>query len=1139
MSFHRVTINNLIRMGGTMKRTILLTLCLLVLMGSAFARQMLPAAGPRPQEIPHVGKLAEPSRTTPNFTFTRNPTALITSYYDYMIGSYNGLPLQVIPDSAGGGYFLTFHGRRQPTATRRVFYGYLDAAGNVININEITSMANNEGYPTVGVDPMSGKPLYAWHANGDADPELEVQFTSDAFLFGLAGLFNDIVNVIDNPIVISGSYMGNAYNSIDNEFIWPTLQIGPSPNPNMRRAYVLARNSVNHNTYGAPSENPYIAYADFDGDTLEMGTPLVWSYTSIPEMNWWNHQPEWRRPFHALTVDQTGNVYYAGYHFATQSDGTTNINEADLDVFICPNYGQGTWTRVSAFSDLPSWNPPSQPGSTIGHFTSSDTGQPFTDNQLNWNIGNSSHLNAVVDSNGKIHVIGIWSLNNSEGSYYPAFQTVKSFTFDPSNNSFSVQEIYPQKNPNDNYNQFYQPWDVEAPFGQADSYTMIDGQYYLDFETNLPFPHWNTDLHDSAMYFHYNNLKISEPNSQGMMAAVWQDSQKASYGVQYPDTYPEFIPYATGSEIMISVSSNNGSTWSEPIRLNAVDTPQMAGIKPMWVYPANKVIYTGQSVAGNPMGKLGLMFYNDYTWGANAITPPAHPTNDGGQVMFTELHIEFAPGGPIPTDPFGEPIILSGSMTLMAGVQIENQNAAAGDVVAAFVNVGGNPQLRGKETVQVNNGVPGCLMQIYTESNGETIYFKVWDASTNQVLNVTETLSSEVNATVGSWPNNLFWLHAGESAQLSLNLQTGWNMVSMNVHPDDMAISSIFAPIIQHIQTIKSPDGVFQPGNPYNTLTQLQDGKGYNIRVNANCSATLSGAPVNPSTPIPMQSGWNLVGYTPQSAMPVANAISSISAYLVQIKGSEGVYEPSNPYNTLSSLSPGRSYWMKLNGAANLVYPSGTRFATQAQEIPAHGEGPVLKSNSQTVLVGFNGNAKAGDIISAWVDDELRGQTEVKLVDNMFGALLQIFSDTPGEHVVFKLSSPTDKKIVTLEPGLITEPGSIVGDYNTNQYYMLFSDSSETPEVVTGLGKAYPNPFKQGTHITLSVAKDAPELEVGIYNIRGQKVRTLINGQLKAGPMNLWWDGKDANGRQMPSGVYFCRLQNGKTNQNIKLMLVK
>jgi hypothetical protein len=162
--------------------------------------------------------------------------------------------------------------------------------------------------------------MYAWHANADADAEYEVQFVSDAFMAGFAGLWNDIQIVADGPVTITSP---SGVTTTTNEFIWPTLQIGPSPVAGKRRAYVAMRNSVT-NTAG-PSENLYIAYADFNGDDIENGVSLQWSHTSIPEMNQWNVDATWRRPFHALTTDEAGNLYYAGYHFATEADGTTDI----------------------------------------------------------------------------------------------------------------------------------------------------------------------------------------------------------------------------------------------------------------------------------------------------------------------------------------------------------------------------------------------------------------------------------------------------------------------------------------------------------------------------------------------------------------------------------------------------------------------------------------------------------------------------------------------------------------------------------------------------------------------------------------------------------------------------------------------
>lgn len=618
-----------------MKKILLLVLTMSLLLTFAYAKEMQAATNKTPVDTPQ-GISMPRTRTAPAYTFTKLPTSVITNYYDYMIGSYNGLPIRTIPTSAGGGYFMTYFGRRQATSTRRVFYTYLDENGNVINNNEISSVQNHEGYPTLAVDPISGKPMYAWHANADADAEFEVQFTSDAFMSGIAGLFNDLQIIADGPVTITAP---GGITTTNNEFIWPTAQIGPSPIAGKRRVYVAMRNSVTA-TQG-PSENLYIAYADFDGDDIENGVPLVWSHTSIPEMNQWNVDAQWRRPFHAIAADNAGNLYYAGYHFAIDVDGTTDIPEADLDVFICPNYGEGTWTRVSDYSNLPTWNPPATPGGTSGYFTDAND-IPYPNSALSFNIANSSHINAVVDNNGKVHVLGVWALSTNEGTYYPAMQFVKEFVFDPATQEFEVREVYPQKDPTDDFNSCFTPWDMEAPWGVVDEYggDAASGYYPL-IATDWPFPHWDTSAHSDAMLFHYNNTKISEANAQGMMVAVWQNAQRARWFNYYSDT--EYSAYANTPEIYISVTPDNGATWSEPIVLNNVETPQFAGIKPMWVYPSDKVIYTGMQ-GNNKVGKIGIMFYNDFTWGSNAITPSYHPTPDGGEVMFMELQIVFPEG---------------------------------------------------------------------------------------------------------------------------------------------------------------------------------------------------------------------------------------------------------------------------------------------------------------------------------------------------------------------------------------------------------------------------------------------------------------------------------------------------------------
>ncbi len=116
-------------------------------------------------------------------------------------------------------------------------------------------------------------------------------------------------------------------------------------------------------------------------------------------------------------------------------------------------------------------------------------------------------------------------------------------------------------------------------------------------------------------------------------------------------------------------------------------------------------------------------------------------------------------------DPWGQPEILTGSMSVMAQVSINSSPASTGDVLAAFVTVGGIPQLRGKESVTVIGGTAGCLLMVYTETNDEVISFKVWDESAQQVCNVSQTLPTVVNGSVGEYPGNLYQINGVSTVQ--------------------------------------------------------------------------------------------------------------------------------------------------------------------------------------------------------------------------------------------------------------------------------------------------------------------------------------------------------------------------------------
>jgi len=88
------------------------------------------------------------------------------------------------------------------------------------------------------------------------------------------------------------------------------------------------------------------------------------------------------------------------------------------------------------------------------------------------------------------------------------------------------------------------------------------------------------------------------------------------------------------------------------------------------------------------------------------------------------------------------------------------------------------------------------------------------------------------------------------------------------------------------------------------------------------------------------------------------------------------------------------------------------------------------------------------------------------------------------------------------------------------------------------LNQNHPNPFNPTCEIGYTLPTDC-HITLTIYNMLGQKVRVLVNEHQNAGHKSVTWDGKDDQGREMTSGVYFCRIQAGDFVQSKKMVLMK
>ncbi len=100
------------------------------------------------------------------------------------------------------------------------------------------------------------------------------------------------------------------------------------------------------------------------------------------------------------------------------------------------------------------------------------------------------------------------------------------------------------------------------------------------------------------------------------------------------------------------------------------------------------------------------------------------------------------------------------------------------------------------------------------------------------------------------------------------------------------------------------------------------------------------------------------------------------------------------------------------------------------------------------------------------------------------------------------------------------------------------NDDNQNSPAVTRLDKNYPNPFNPETTIRFSI-KNAGDVNLNVYNMKGQLIRRLVNQNLAAGPHHVVWNGKDDNGNSVASGIYLYRMESLGFSATQKMMLMK
>ena len=177
---------------------------------------------------------------------------------------------------------------------------------------------------------------------------------------------------------------------------------------------------------------------------------------------------------------------------------------------------------------------------------------------------------------------------------------------------------------------------------------------------------------------------------------------------------------------------------------------------------------------------------------------------------------------------------------------------------------------------------------------------------------------------------------------------------------------------------------------------------------------------------------------------------------------------------------------------------------------------------------------------------DLHGKTTVKKLLILIGPTVILI------YIQYRLQGARQQKYAEGKADLIKEimilliptmgnslPGQVYTDESSipvNQINKQIPVVESARETNFSLEQNFPNPFTSDTKIGFHINKPS-HVVLCVYNISGQKVKTLTDTDYTEGYYNINWDGKDENNKVLPSGIYLYRLQSRNNTQTRKMYL--
>ncbi len=360
-------------------------------------------------------------------------------------------------------------------------------------------------------------------------------------------------------------------------------------------------------------------------------------------------------------------------------------------------------------------------------------------------------------------------------------------------------------------------------------------------------------------------------------------------------------------------------------------------------------------------------------------------------------------------------------------------------------------------------------------------------------------------------------------------LMGGWNIMSFYVTPDSINMMNIVQPLIDSsnfVKVINETGGFIQeiPSIGWmNTIGNMVNTEGYYIKLFANDTLSLTGTIVSLPCEIPLQAGWNIMGYPLQTSQDAMTAIQSLidSSHLVKVIDGAGGFIQNIPgigwMNTIGNFDAGEGYYLKVNANDTLVLNETFLKAPHEYSFIYEGENYNRISNGNPflpmhIIANFEDYVvlAEGDELGVFINEICIGSAYVN--DPLSPVVVFLTTDDPttetidggkeGDIMTFKLThlgKEYELQCQNQNKGdLLYSPlGTMVLTFTINSL-----NTSENIENNFYVSEIIPNPMAHKAKIYVNIPEYG-NLKVDLLDIRGIVVKQLYESEVYAQKLEI------------------------------------